>query len=74
MRVIGEITLPEPAFRTATRLVEHDNGLLGIQYQHDGEPGAWLNDEWMPFIQVNMDAIIRTSADLLNQTKNQKKP
>lgn len=64
---IGEFTFAEPAFRKRARLVakidDRDESVrFALQYQHDGEPGAWLPDPSLPWHQRNFDSIIRAAA------------
>jgi hypothetical protein len=60
---IAELKLPAPSFRQRTRLVAHcqdEHVRFGLQYQHAGEPGAWIDDQSFPWHQRNLDSIIRT--------------
>ena len=61
---IGEVHLAMPSFRRRTRLVafcKDDYVRFGLQYQHDGEPGKWLDEVSFPWHAVNFDSIIRAA-------------
>ncbi len=73
MKILGEFTMAQPAYRTASRLVERDNGKIGLQYQHAGEPGVWCDEQWLPFHNDNMDAVLRAAATLIKPTTKKKK-
>lgn len=68
MRVVievGELELAEPSFRRRARIVALNGGdtvEFSLQYQHDGEPGAWLPDPSFPWHGRNFDSIIRAAA------------
>lgn len=65
MKVICELVLPEPAFRTRSRIIENDGGTFAMQYQHDGEPGRWIDEEAFPWSVQNQAAAIKAAADAL---------
>ena len=66
LAVMGEFQLAEPAFRTSSRIVAIQDGEGGVrfalEYQHDGEPGAWLTEQSFPWHEKNFDAIICAAA------------
>jgi hypothetical protein len=60
--LIAELKLADPGFRTASRIVayQEEQGIrFALQYQHDGEPGAWIEEGWFPWHGQNFDAIVR---------------
>jgi hypothetical protein len=64
---IGELDFAEPAFRKKARIVaridDRDMSVrFALQYQDDGEPGAWLADPSFPWHGRNFDSIIRAAA------------
>jgi hypothetical protein len=61
---IGEVYLAAPSFRRRTRLVafcKDDHVRFGLQYQHEGEPGRWLDENSFPWHSLNFDSIIRAA-------------
>lgn len=61
---IAELQLASRSFRQRARLVafcRDDYVRFGLQYQHAGEPGAWLDDTSFPWHQSNLDSIIRAA-------------
>jgi hypothetical protein len=66
MAIVGRFTMAEPSFRTASRIVAFKTNskeiTLALQFQHEGEPGAWITEEWFPWHASNFNSIIRTGA------------
>ena len=65
--VMGEFMLAEPAFRTNSRMIaiKDDGGQVrfALEYQHDGEPGAWLPELSFPWHADNFDSVICAAAE-----------
>lgn len=62
MKSIIEFVLPDPGFRTRSRIVELGPNDYRVQYQNAGEPGVWLDEVWFPWVHKNMAAAMITGA------------